>query len=89
MFFIPIAVNNILLLVMVIMAAVQHYLSRPRNQVINRPFITMVLGVILLLAITFHGRDTALVSMIFFAISLIGVILTYRQFRYMPSRRSK
>jgi hypothetical protein len=87
MIYIPAWITNIIFLLAFYISLWEHVKMRRPNPVTNIQFFMMVFAPVMVLVVTFNNRKIPYISLGFFAVSVICLIVIYRQWRYLPPSR--
>jgi Ca2+/Na+ antiporter len=84
MFFIPIWVSNVLLLIACVLSGIQHMLLRRPNPVTNIQFFMMIFTMVMVLVVALYNKESPWLSLGFFLTAVGSLALVIRQQRMMP-----
>jgi len=83
MFFVPTWITNVLFLGTFYVACFQHVQLKRRNPVTNLQFVIMALSLLMILITALYNRTNAWLSDGFLVASVAGLVLMFRQNRYL------
>jgi nicotinamide riboside transporter PnuC len=88
MFFVPTWLPNVLFLGTFYLSCFQHVQLKRRNPVTNLQFVMMALTLLMILITTLYNRTNPWLSDGLFVASIAGLVLMFRQNRYLPPMKS-
>jgi len=88
MFFVPTWIPNVLFLGTFYIACFQHVKLKRRNPVTNLQFVMMAVSLLMIIVTALYNRTNPWLSDGFFVASVLGLVLMFRQNRYLPPMKT-
>jgi len=80
-------ITNTLFIAVVALSGWQHVRMQRPNPILNMQFGMMILGVVMMLVVTFCNTVTPWISLVFLLIAVAALLIVWRQNRMVPPRR--
>ncbi len=87
MFFIPGWISNILFMITIYISGYQHVRMKYRNSVKNLQFFIVFLSLVMIVLSALYSRESPWLSLAFFVVAVVDLVVILRQRRFMPPSR--